>query len=130
MNIALVAFAAALNFTPQNTEVVVAPRAWKTQPAAFFAAREMTNFLSRAFGAQVPIVDRLDPAKSSIVLGSNVWSVAAGIDIAKAVATDGKSFLQSVDGVNLGGEVAVGIFGQGRYGSGCRLCVKFNRLGY
>ena len=83
MNIALVAFAAALNFTPQNTEVVVAPRARKTQPAAFFAAQEMTNFLSRAFGAQVPIVDRLNPAKSSIVLGSNDWSIAAGIDTTK-----------------------------------------------
>ena len=81
MNAVVVLLAAALNFTPQNTEVVIAPRAWKNQSVSLFAAREMTNFLSRAFGAPVPIVDRLNPAKHSIVLGSNTWSVAAGIDV-------------------------------------------------
>ena len=74
--------AAAIEFTPENTEVVIAPRSWKDQCVSLFAAREMTNFLSRAFGASVSIVDRLNPAKHSIVLGSNTWSVAAGIDVA------------------------------------------------
>ena len=41
MTISIALLAAALNFTPENTEVVVAPRAWKHQPAALFAAREM-----------------------------------------------------------------------------------------
>ena len=73
-------WAGALEFTPQNTEVVIVPYAWRDQRVARFAAQEMTNFLSRAFGAKVPISDRIDPAKCSIVLGSNDWSVAAGID--------------------------------------------------
>ena len=73
-------WAGALEFTPQNTEVVIVPYAWRDQRVARFAAQEMTNFLSRAFGAKVPISDRINPAKCSIVLGSNTWSVAAGID--------------------------------------------------
>ena len=76
-------FAAALSFTPQNTEVVVAPGVWRSDRVVWFAAQEMTNFLSRAFGAKVPVRTSLNPAKTSIVLGSNVWSVAAGIDTAK-----------------------------------------------
>lgn len=80
MVFAKVVFAAALNFTPQNTEVVVAPDAWKNQRVAHFAAQEMTNFLSRAFGVKIPITGILNPEKMSIVLGSNTWSVAAGID--------------------------------------------------
>ncbi len=75
--------AVALTFTPQDTEVVVAPGAWRDQRVAWFAAQEMTNFLSRAFGATIPVRTRLDPAKCAIVLGSNDWSVAAGIDTAK-----------------------------------------------
>ena len=73
-------WAGSLEFTPQNTEVVIVPYAWRDQRVARFAAQEMTNFLSRAFGAKVPISDRINPAKCSIVLGSNTWSVAAGID--------------------------------------------------
>lgn len=79
----LAVLAAALSFTPQNTEVVVAPDAKKNQRVVWFAAQEMTNFLSRAFGAKVPVVSELNPGKASIVLGSNIWSVAAGIDTAK-----------------------------------------------
>lgn len=75
--------AAALNFTPQNTEVVVAPRAWRNQRVAWFAAQEMTNFLSRALGVNVPVRTKLNPAKTSIVLGTNAWSCAAGVDISK-----------------------------------------------
>lgn len=75
--------AAALNFMPQNTEVVIAPDAWRNQRVVHFAAQEMTNFLSRALGARIPIVAKINPVKCSVVLGSNMWSVAAGIDTAK-----------------------------------------------
>ena len=83
MNTTIALLAAALNFTPQSTEVVVAPKVWKNDRAVWFAAQEMTNFLSRAFGSVVPVRTKLDPAKTSIVLGTNTWSVAAGIDVAK-----------------------------------------------
>ena len=83
MNIGFLMLAAALNFTPQNTEVVVAPRAWRNQRVAWFAAQEMTNFLSRALGVNVPVRTKLNPAKTSIVLGTNAWSCAAGVDISK-----------------------------------------------
>lgn len=83
MNIGFLVLAAALNFTPQNTEVVVAPRAWRNQRVAWFAAQEMTNFLSRAFGVNVPVRTKLNPAKTSIVLGTNAWSCVAGVDISK-----------------------------------------------
>ena len=80
MNTTIAVLAAALNFTPQSAEVVVAPKVWKNDRAVWFAAQEMTNFLSRAFGSVVPVRTKLDPAKTSIVLGTNTWSVAAGID--------------------------------------------------
>ena len=83
MNIGFLMLAAALNFTPQNTEVVVAPRAWRNQRVAWFAAQEMTNFLSRALGVNVPVRTKLNPAKTSIVLGTNAWSCAAGVDISR-----------------------------------------------
>ena len=74
--------------TADRTEVVVAQAAKRTRSAAWFAAEEMTNFLSRAFGRKVPIAFRPDPAKTSVVLGTNAWSAAAGIDLAD-VPTDG-----------------------------------------
>ena len=66
---------------PGMTEALVPAGAEKSQPAAFFAAQEITNFLSRAFGCVVPIVNRPTPGKVSIALGTNVWSEAAGIDV-------------------------------------------------
>lgn len=64
-------------FTPGRTEVVLAPGA---PGAAAFAAFEATNFLSRVLGAVVPIVHRpTGKGFASLVLGSNVWSVAAGV---------------------------------------------------
>ena len=75
--------AAALELTPGNLEVVVRPEAKSRDRVVWFAAEELTNFLSRAFGAPVPISRRFNPAKTAIVLGSNDWSVAAGIDTAK-----------------------------------------------
>ena len=74
---------AAINLTSANVEVVVPKTANRDARVAQYAAEEMTNFLSRAFGAPVPIRHQIDGGKCSIVLGSNVWSVAAGIDTAK-----------------------------------------------
>lgn len=63
-------------FTPGRTEVVLADGA---PGAAAFAASEATNFLSRVLGAAVPIVHRpTGKGFASLVLGSNIWSVAAG----------------------------------------------------
>ena len=63
-------------FRPGRTEVVLADGA---PGAAAFAASEATNFLSRVLGAAVPVVSRpTGRGFASLVLGSNVWSVAAG----------------------------------------------------
>ena len=72
--------ASAVVFTPENSEVVIASDAPKT---VLFAAEEATNFLSRVFGAPVPIVTSPSAGKASLVLGDNVHSRAAGIDVAK-----------------------------------------------
>ena len=66
---------------PGMTEALVPAGAEKNQPSAFFAAQDITNFLSRAFGCAVPLVNKPTPGKVSIVLGTNVWSEAAGIDV-------------------------------------------------
>ena len=47
-----------------------------------FAAKELSSLLGQAFGAQVPVVNAPTEGKVSIVLGSNDWSRAAGIDTA------------------------------------------------
>ena len=70
----------ALEFKADNTEVAVPSRA---PGPVQFAAEEMTNFLSRVLGKPVPIVRRINPAKATIVLGTNDWSAAAGVDISK-----------------------------------------------
>lgn len=70
----------ALEFKADNTEVAVPSRA---PGPVQLAAEEMTNFLSRVLGKPVPIVRRINPAKATIVLGTNAWSVAAGVDISK-----------------------------------------------
>ena len=59
-----------------NLEVVVAPDA----PAATrFAASELTNYLARVFEAPVPLVTAPAEGRYSIFLGTNAWSVAAGL---------------------------------------------------
>ena len=75
--------AAALNLTPANVEVVIPKSARRDARVVQYAAEELTNFLSRAFGAPVPIRNGIGNGKCSIVLGSNEWSVEAGIDTAK-----------------------------------------------
>ena len=72
-----------IRFTPETTAVVVPKDAKSRHRLVQFAAEEMTNFLSRAFGAAVPIVHEVDPRMSCIVLGSNDWSVAVGLDVSE-----------------------------------------------
>ena len=67
--------------TAENAEVVVAPKAAKLTR---FAASEMTNFLSRVLGGDVPLVREPTKGRASIVLGENAWSRAAGIDLKDA----------------------------------------------
>jgi hypothetical protein len=67
--------------TPDSVEVLVAPHARTKQPVAWFAAGELTNFLSRAFGRTVPLVTAPTPGRTAIVVGTNEWSAAAGVDV-------------------------------------------------
>ena len=61
-----------------RTEVVVAPKA---SPTARFAGEEMTNFLSRVLGADVPLVAKPTNGRTSLVLGDCEWTRKAGIDV-------------------------------------------------
>ncbi len=70
--------AASVTLRPGETEVVLAKGAAGT---TVFAAAEATNFLSRVLGGTVPIVAAPTQGKTSIVLGTNTWSAAAGLSI-------------------------------------------------
>ena len=65
---------------------VVAPR--KAYGPTVLAVQEMTNYLSRILGAPVPWSYQPTSGKVSVVLGSNEWSEAAGIDV-QALPRDG-----------------------------------------
>lgn len=73
--------AGTVSLLPGKVEVVISSEAGASVK---FAAAEATNFLSRVLGAKVPLVS--EPSSGahgvSIVLGSNVWTRAAGIDTA------------------------------------------------
>ena len=73
--------AGTVSLLPGKVEVVMSAEAGASVK---FAASEATNFLSRVLGAKVPLVG--EPSSGahvvSIVLGSNVWTMAAGIDTA------------------------------------------------
>lgn len=73
----MIAFALlAVTLAAGSTDVVIE----KGAPATVrFAAAEMTNLLSKVFGAAVPIVHDFAPGRAAIVLGSNGWSRAAGL---------------------------------------------------
>jgi len=71
--------ASGVRLTAEGTELLVAKDAPKS---VTFAAREMQEFLGRVLGAVIPVVNAPTDGKVSIVLGSNDWSVAAGIDTA------------------------------------------------
>ena len=69
----------AVDVTGANAEVVVAQDA---PGSVNFAARELAEMLGKALGAKVDVVNSPTDGKASILLGSNTWSVAAGIDTA------------------------------------------------
>ena len=56
-----------------------------------FAAAEATNFLSQALGGTVPVVHAPVPGRTAVILGTNAWSVAAGLH-PETLARDGFSF--------------------------------------
>ena len=70
--------AGAVSLTADSVEVVAARKPYGTTRIAI---EEMTNAISRAFGRQVPWVARPTAGKVSIVVGTNEWSAAAGIDV-------------------------------------------------
>ena len=74
-----------VRLTADGAEVVIAPDAPKT---VRFAADEMTNLLAQTFGRTVPIMNAPTEGRTSVVLGDNAWSHAAGIDVA-GIARDG-----------------------------------------
>jgi len=72
---------AGVALTPGNVDVVVE----KGAPSVTrVAAAEMTNFLSRVLGAEVPLTDRVDDGRVSVILGRNAWARQAGADPADA----------------------------------------------
>lgn len=96
--------AAVLNLTQGNFDVVVRPEARKEDRVVWFAAEELTNFLSRALCAPVKLTRTFKPDRTQIVLGSNDWSVAAGIDTTKLPrdgfrlkTQDGKLYIAGAD---------------------------------
>lgn len=67
-----------VRISPGMVEVVLVPDAPGT---TVFAASEATNFLAQALGREVPIVTQPTAGKVSLILGSNVWSAAAGVEV-------------------------------------------------
>ena len=72
---------AGVELKPGTAEVVVAPKASET---VRFAGEEMTNFLSQVLGADVPLVTKPTGGRTSVILGENKWSKAAGLDVSKS----------------------------------------------
>ena len=66
--------------TPGRTEVLIAPDAPKTVQ---FAAIDLTNHLTRIFGAEVPVVTVPREGFTQVVLGDSTWTRAAGLDVSK-----------------------------------------------
>ena len=86
-------------FAPESTEVVV----WKGAPNTVqFAAREMTNFLSRAFGRAIPVVEVRTPGRTAIVLGDCDENRSAGIDVT-SMARDEFAIVSERDCVRIAG---------------------------
>ncbi len=61
-----------------RTVIVVPENSCKT---IRFAAKELQNFLQQSFNDKIPIVSVPDKQKTSIILGNNVYSRKAGINI-------------------------------------------------
>ena len=85
------------------TEVLVGAKA---TPSTRFAAQELTNFLSRVFAVDVPVVTAPTPGRLQIVVGDNEWSRAEGLAPEKLEkddafiirATTNRVYLCGVDG--------------------------------
>ena len=82
-----------------KVDVVVAADALSTTR---FAACEMTNFLSRIFGAPVPVVPRASAGRVPVYVGDGPAARAAGIDVA-ALPHDGFALRVSKEGVVVAG---------------------------
>ena len=67
-----------ISATAENTQIVIAPKAPST---VRFAAQELQFFLSRILGKDIPVVRNVTPGKVSFILGDNVWSRKAGIEL-------------------------------------------------
>ena len=93
------AAALAATFLPGSTEVVVDRKA---SPATRFAAEELTNVLSQAFGEAVPLVTRFTKGRTAIVVGTNAWSRAAGL-APERLARDGYEIVAAGDRVYVAG---------------------------
>ena len=92
--------APSVRLTGDNVEVVIAKNAPKT---VRFAAEEMTNFLSQAFGKAVPLATEPTAGRVSVVLGDNAWSQAAGVDVS-AFVRDGFAIKTAADRVYIAGK--------------------------
>ena len=68
---------AEVSLTAANTEVVAADSA---PGSVSFAAKELSELLGKVFGGPVKVVNAPTEGKASIVLGSNDWTRAVGID--------------------------------------------------
>lgn len=73
-----------LRLTARSAVVVAAE---ESSPVAKFAARELRDFLSKTFGAEVELTDHLpaEPDKVAIIVGTNRWSEAEGVDVSGLV---------------------------------------------
>jgi len=94
----------AAEITGSNAEIVVSPDA---PGSVNYAARELSDFLGKSLGAKIGIVNAPTDGKASIVLGSNDWSRAAGIDTA-ALDRDEFSIKAVGDRVYIAGRDAPG----------------------
>ena len=68
----------AVRLEPGRTEIVLARGA---SPVTRFAAKELSVFLAKTIGGEIPLADAPSEGKTSIVLGTNEWSTAVGIDL-------------------------------------------------
>ena len=75
----------AVEIRPGNVNVVIRQGA---EPAVQFAAYELTNYLSRVLGAQVPVAAAPVDGKVNVFLGENEWSRTESLD-PKPLVRDG-----------------------------------------
>lgn len=91
----------AVRLEPGRTEIVLARGA---SPVTRFAAKELSVFLAKTIGGEIPLADAPGEGKISIVLGTNEWSTAAGIDLSdsprdtfRIKTENGRVFIAGID---------------------------------